>query len=132
MSRHESKNAAAISSDLTSAGVSLSVVQDIAIYMTEWIDGRHGPSMQALPSTVQTPVPAVLYALPCLHEGGQKAAYDHYGAKCRLANCRPGAWLSSPLTGWRWAKWPTGEVGWIPPETRLPASLRVRSRDDIH
>ena len=57
---------------------------------------------------------------------------DVNGAKCRLADCRPGAWLLSPFTGWKWAKWPSGEIGWLPADTALPDSLRVRPRDDIH
>jgi hypothetical protein len=50
---------------------------------------------------------------------------DVHGAKSRLENCRPGAWLISPFTGWRWAKWPDGEVGWVPANVCLPESLRV-------
>ena len=38
---------------------------------------------------------------------------------------RAGAWLISPFTGWKWAKWPTGEVGWIPADAELPPKMRV-------
>jgi len=54
-----------------------------------------------------------------------------HGARQRLANYRPGAWLISPYTGWKWAKWPDGEVGWLPADVALPDLLRVRSRNDI-
>ena len=54
-----------------------------------------------------------------------------HSARQRLANYRPGAWLISPYTGWKWAKWPDGEVGWLPADVALPDLLRVRSRNDI-
>lgn len=38
-------------------------------------------------------------------------------------------WLVSPYTGWRWAKWPTGEIGWVPDGVVLPDVLRVSSRN---
>jgi hypothetical protein len=134
MSKRKSNGAAADSSDVTSAGVPWSEVPDFALADVEWMDGRHGSAKGALPSIDETPIPAVLFALPVLHEDrprGSKAMIDAHGAKCRLSNCRSGAWLLSPFTGWRWAKWPTGEVGWVPADVALPDSLRIRSRDDI-
>ena len=134
MPERKSKRAATASSDVTSAGVPWSEVPDFALYMVEWMDGRHGSAKETLPSIDQTPIPAALFTLPCLHEDrprGSKAMIDAHGARCRLANCRPGAWLLSPFTGWRWAKWPNGEVGWVPVDAALPDSLRVRSRDGI-
>ena len=122
------------SSDVTSAGVPWSEVGEKFLYMVEWMDGRHGSAKEILPSIDQIPIPAVLLTLPHLHADrprGSKVMLDAHGAKCRLANCRPGAWVFSPFTGWRWAKWPNGEVGWIPADLVLPDSLRVRSRDDI-
>lgn len=56
---------------------------------------------------------------------------DAHGAKARLATARPGAWLVSVLTGWKWAKWPSGHVGWVPSSTQLPVMLRVGCRDDL-
>jgi hypothetical protein len=44
---------------------------------------------------------------------------------CRLAKCRPGAWLLSPYTGWPCAKWPNGEVGWLPADVALPDNSRT-------
>jgi hypothetical protein len=44
---------------------------------------------------------------------------------------RPGAWLVSPYTGWKWAKWPSGEVGWMPADIELAANLQVSARNDI-
>ena len=52
---------------------------------------------------------------------------DVNGAKYRLADCRPGAWLLSPFTGWKWAKWPGGEIGWLPADTALPDSACDRA-----
>jgi hypothetical protein len=127
-------DAPSILNQTTSAGVSWDEVPDFAISQVEWMDGRHGSAKQTLPSIEHTPVPAVLFSLPRLHENrplGSKAMIDFHGANFRLANCRPGAWLISPYTGWRWAKWPTGDVGWIPADAALPESLRVRSRDDF-
>ena len=86
-----------------------------------------------LPSLDQVPIPTVLFALPVLHEDrprGSKAMADVHGAKQRLADCRPGAWLLSPYTGWQWAKWPNGEVGWLPADIALPDPLRARARND--
>lgn len=123
-----------ISKDVTSAGVPWSEVGDDCLFMVEWMDGRHGSAKQAMLSIGQTPIPAVLFNLPQLHEDrprGTKAMIDAHGARCRLANCRPGAWQLSPYTGWRWARWPDGEVGWVPATVALPDALRVHSRDDI-
>lgn len=120
--------------DVTSAGVPWSEVPDFARPHVVWIDGRHGSAKNVLPTIDEIPVPSVLFELPRLHEKrprGSTAMIDFSGAKSRLANCRPGAWLVSPYTGWRWAKWPTGEIGWVPPAVDLPESLRVSSRDDI-
>ena len=120
-------------SEVTSTGMPWSEVGDFALPYAEWLDGRHGPAEDALPSLDQVPIPTVLFALPVLHEDrprGSKAMADVHGAKQRLANCRPGAWLLSPYTGWQWAKWPNGEVGWLPADIALPDTLRVRARND--
>jgi hypothetical protein len=53
---------------------------------------------------------------------------DAAGAKARLRDVRPGAWLISPYTDWKWARWPNGEVGWVPSDVELPISLRVQAR----
>jgi hypothetical protein len=109
-------------------------VSDFALPYAEWLDGRHGSAEDTLPSVDEIPIPSVLLALPVLHAGrprGSKAMADVHGARQRLANCRPGAWMFSPFTGWKWAKWPNGEVGWLPADTVLPDPLRVRPRNDI-
>jgi hypothetical protein len=119
-------------SDLASAGVRWSEVPKHALAHVEWMDGRHGSAKEPLPSLDAVPIPAVLFELPRLHESrprGSKAMIDAQGASHRLADCRPGAWLVSPYTGWRWAKWPTGKVGWVPDGVDLPHPLRVSSRD---
>jgi hypothetical protein len=61
-----------------------------------------------------------------LHEDsprGSKPMLDVHRAKPRLKNCRRGAWLVSPFTEWKWAKWPDGEVGWIPASTYRSRSV---------
>src|SRR5262245_48615964 len=44
---------------------------------------------------------------------------------------RPGVWLISPYTGWKWAKWPSGDVGWLSADTQLPAILQVAALNDM-
>ena len=55
---------------------------------------------------------------------------DAAGAKGRLAGCRGGAWLISPLTGWKWAVFANGAVEWLPSTLELPVSLRVSDGTD--
>ena len=120
--------------DVTSAGVPWSEVPDFARADVEWMDGCHGSAKDLLPAISEVPVPDVLYSLPSLHEQrprGSKAMIDAHGARSRLAGCRPGAWLLSPFTGAKWAKWPDGEIGWVPADVVLPQCFKVRSRDDI-
>jgi hypothetical protein len=33
--------------------------------------------------------------------------------------------------GWKWAKWPSGDVGWLPSDVKMPPCLRVPARNDI-
>ena len=120
------------SDDLTSAGVPWSEITGYERPDVEWMDGRHGPAKGTLPSVDEIPIPEVLLTHPVLHAGrptGSKPMIDVHGAKQRLANCRSGAWLISPYTGWRWAKWPNGEVGWLSADMVLPDELRVPSGD---
>jgi hypothetical protein len=120
--------------DLTSAGVPWSEVPEFARHQVEWMDGRHGSSQWLLPSLDEVPVPEVLNGLPYLHEQrprGSKAMIDFAGARARLHDVRPGAWLISPYTAWQWAKWPSGDVGWLPSDVKLPPCLRVAARNDI-
>jgi hypothetical protein len=56
---------------------------------------------------------------------------DAHGARARLRDVRPDAWLISPYTGEKWAKWPSGDIGWVPRDIDLPKSLQVPSRNDI-
>ncbi len=121
-------------SEVTSTGVPWSEVPDAPCLYTEWLEGRHGAAEDPLPPVDQIPIPAVLLSLPVLHfdrPRGSTAMADVHGARQRLANCRPGAWLISPYTGWKWAKWPNGEAGWLSADVALPDLLRVRSRNDI-
>ena len=120
--------------NVTSAGVPWSQVPEFVRADVEWMDGRHGSAKDILPAVSEVPVPDVLFSLPRLHDQrprGSKAMIDAHLARSRLAGCRPGAWLLSPFTGAKWAKWPDGEIGWVPPHVVLPQCLQVRSRDDV-
>ena len=122
------------SSELTSAGVPWSEVGDDFIHYVEWMDGRHGPAPDVLPTVDDLPVPPIFHQIPHLHPDRPRGAtpmLDVSGARARLSKCRPGAWLISPFTGWRWAKWPNGEIGWLPSNVSLPTSLRVWPRNDL-
>ena len=119
--------------DVTSAGVPWSQVPEFAKHHVEWIDGRHGSSQRLLPPLDEVPVPDILNRLPYLHEQrprGSKAMIDAASASARLREVRPGAWLISPYTGWKWAKWPSGDVGWLPSEVQLPPCLKISARND--
>ena len=120
--------------DRTSAGTRWEDVPEHARHHVEWIDGRHGEAKSVVPDLESFPVPTALLELPQLHPDrtrGSKAMLDAHGARARLAEVRAGAWLISPFTGCKWAKWPGGGVGWVPKETELPEVLRVGARDDI-
>ena len=117
----------------TSAGVPWRAAADRA-YLCGMMDGRHGSAQSLLPSVDVVPVPDILNRLPYLHEDrprGSKVMLDVAGAQARLRDVRPGAWLISPYSGWKWAKWPSGDVGWLPANIDLPASLQVAARNDI-
>src|SRR5258705_12338114 len=114
--------------ELTSAGVPWSEVPEFARGDVAWIDGRRGSAQSSLPPIDVVPVPDILYSLPSLHENrprGSKAMLDAAGARARLRDVRPGAWLISSFSGQKWAKWPSGDVGWLPPDIELPATLQV-------
>jgi hypothetical protein len=120
--------------ELTSAGVPWSEVPEFARADVAWMDGRHGSAQSTLPPVDVVPVPDILHRLPYLHEDrprGSRAMLDAAGARARLRDVRPGAWLISPYTGWKWAKWPSGDVGWLPKDIELPVTLRVMARNDI-
>lgn len=117
---------------LTSAGVLWSEVPEFGRPHVAWIDGRDGSAQTTLPPVAVVPVPEILNTLPYLHEKrprGSKAMLDVAGARARLRHVRPGAWLISPYSGWKWAKWPTGDVGWLPAEVEMPPALQVPARN---
>lgn len=121
------------SDSTTSSGMALHEVPEQVREHVEWIDGVHGVNMMRLPTIAELPCPEILFSLPRLADNrprGSKAMLDHHGAKSRLKDQRPGAWLISPFTGWSWAVWPSGDVGWLPPQIELPRELRVRARND--
>src|SRR5262249_3747352 len=133
--KRETKAPADGGPELTSAGVPWSEVPEFARPHVPWIDGRHGSARSSLPLVEAVPVPDILYRLPYLHEDrprGSKAMLDAAGAQARLRDVRPGAWLVSPYSGWKWAKWPSGDVGWLPADVELPAALQVGARNDVH
>jgi hypothetical protein len=106
---------------------------EFARHHVEWMDGRLGSSQQPLPFD-EVPVPDILNRLPYLHEQrprGSKAMINAAGARARLHEVRPGAWPISPFTGWKWGKWPSGDVGWLPSDVKLPPCLRVPARNDV-
>ena len=77
----------------TSAGVPWSEVPASVVHFVEWMEGRHGPAQDRLPSIDDVPIPPVLYSLPRLHPDrprGSKPMIDVHGARARLSNCRPG------------------------------------------
>ena len=107
-------------------------VPEWALPDVEWMDGRHGSAKDLLPSISEVPIPDALLSLPSLHPDrprGSKAMLDAHGARARLGECRPGAWVVSAFTGEKWAKWPSGEIGWVPRNVALPDALRVSSGD---
>jgi hypothetical protein len=111
-----------------------SEVPEFARVHVAWIDGRHGSAQSSLPPVDVAPVPDILYRLPYPHEErprGSKAMLDAAGARARLRDVRPGAWLISPYSGWKWAKWPNGDVGWLPADIELPTTLQVMVRNDM-
>ena len=118
---------------VTSAGVPLRDVPEAARQDVEWMEGVHGSAADALPPEEEVPVPDALVALPELHPDrprGSKAMLDVHGARARLRDCRPGGWLVSPFTGHKWAKWPSGHIGWVPKRVDMPIELRIHSRND--
>ena len=119
---------------VTSAGVRLSDVPEFARHDVEWMEGAQGSGAGNLPPENDVPCPKELYVFPELHPDrprGSKAMIDVHGANFRLKNCRPGAWLVSMFTGWKWAVWPSGHIGWVPKDVWFPEALRVINRDDI-
>jgi hypothetical protein len=120
--------------DVTSAGVPWTEVPEFVRQDVAWMDGRHGSAQTRLPRVDVVPIPDILTKMPLLHPSrprGTKAMIDAAGAKARLRDLRPGAWLISPYTGWKWAKWPSGDVGWLPANVQLPKGLRVPARNDV-
>ena len=129
------RNAYDANSDfITSAGRRLGDVPDFARSDVEWMEGVHGSAKDGLPPETDVPTPKRLNSIPELHPDrprGSKAMIDVHGANFRLKNCRPGAWLVSTFTGWKWAVWPSGHIGWLPNDVVLPDALRVLSRSDV-
>lgn len=129
----ENKPTSSGSDQFTSAGVRWSDVDDGVLPYVEWMDGRHGPATDGLPSVDEVPIPSILFSIPRLSPDrptGSKPMADAAGAQRRLDGCRPGAWVISAFTGWRWAVWPNGEIGWLPRDVQLPDALRVSARSD--
>ena len=119
---------------ITSVGDRLGDKADWIRPELEWIEGVHGSAAKSQSTELEMSTPGVLHTLPELHPGrprGSTAMIDANGATHRLRGCRPGSWLVSPKTAWKWAVWPSGHVGWLPKEINLPDALRVHSRNDV-
>jgi hypothetical protein len=119
---------------LTSTGMLWSTILEVVRERVGWMDGRRVSAKHILPSMESVPVPEALECLPPLHPDrprGSKAMGNAAEAKRRLAALRPGAWLVSSDSGWKWAKWPDGDIGWVPDSVELPVELRVDCRDDL-
>lgn len=115
-------------SGLTSTGVPWNEVPACAVLHVEYIDGVPQSQKNELPDMESVPVPEVLVTLPVRHPDrplGSKMMIDASGARTVLSDARPGAWMVSPYTGWKWAKWPNGDVGWLPKDVTLPDALCV-------
>jgi hypothetical protein len=98
------------------------------------MEGVHGSAPNRLPSEAEIPVPAAIKKFSeravSKRPRGATALIDFGGAKHRLKNCRPGAWLISPRTGEKWAKWGGGQIMWVPKDAELPIALRISNRND--
>lgn len=119
--------------ELKSAGVPWNEVPAWAVPHVEYLDGLSQFQHTDLPDMEAVPVPEILSSLPPLHPDrprGSKAMLDAGGARKLLANARPGAWTVSPYTGWKWAKWPSGDVGWLPADVALPEPLCLTARKE--
>ena len=97
----------------------------------EWIGGAHG-SVASTQVDAGKPLPEPVYVKvkPSEHPRGASVMVDYHGASQRLKGCRPGSWLLSPRTGWKWIVWSNGSIGWQPKDACLPDALRVTSRND--
>jgi len=135
MSEQMPNDATASSCDVTSTDMCWPAMPEFDPSNVVWLDERRGSVNEPMPPVDRGPSSAVLitfpFALPRLHEGhpmGPKAMGDSNRAKRQLRRCKSGAWLLSPYTGWCWAKWHTGDVGWVPANVELPNCLRVQWR----
>ena len=119
---------------ITSVGRRLGDVPEFARHEVEWMDGIQGSATNTLPSEAEVPVPVGIMKLTehavSGRPRGATAMIDFTGAKHRLKDCRAGAWLISPRTGWKWAKWGGGQIMWVPKDADLPECLRVSNRND--
>ena len=119
---------------ITSVGRPLSEVPEVVRHEVEWMEGIQGSAMNQLPTEAEVPVPEVIKKFTkqavAGHPRGATAMIDASGAKYRLESCRAGAWLISPRTGHKWAKWGSGQIMWVPKDTDLPECLRVSNRND--
>ena len=119
---------------ITSVGRHLGDVPEFVRHEVEWMDGIHGSATNKLPSIEEVPIPAPIKKLTkqvvSEHPRGATMMIDAAGANHRLRGCRPGAWLISPRTGYKWAKWGGGQIMWVPKSFDLPGCLRVLNRND--
>ena len=118
---------------ITSVGDRLGDKPDWIRPELEWIEGVHRSAAETQQNVPEEPFPEPVYVKvkPSDHPRGASAMIDYHGASQRLKGCRPGSWLISPRTGWKWIVWSHGSVGWQPKDACLPDALRVHSRNDV-
>jgi hypothetical protein len=136
MSEQMPNDATASSSDVASADVLSFKRPDIANTKPRCVEGQEDTAEKTPLSIdhVSTCVvlPIFLFTLPSMNKDGPcspRTMGDSNIASRKLQNYGPGAWLLSPMTGFLWAKWPNGDVGWVPASVTLPEFLRVQLSD---
>jgi len=117
---------------ITSVGERLGDKPDWIRPELEWLEGVHGSAADIQPNA-REPLPEPIFVKVEQSEcpRGATAMVDLHGAKQRLKGCRPGSWLISPRTGWKWIVGSNGNVCWQPEDANLAEALRVNSRSDI-
>lgn len=110
------------SADAEDPGEELPLSKDL-----RWLKTIAGPASLAVTLT-EAPIPEALFGTFRAHPSmpyGSTLMLDAAAANRRLKDCRPGAWLISPKTGWKWAVFANTKVDWVPSSVVLPEYLQV-------
>lgn len=59
---------------------------------------------------------------------GWKAMLDSAVARALLRDAPAGAWLVGSYSGWKWAKWSSGDIGWLSADVELFTTLQASVR----